>query len=78
NSVCINIEDKGIGIHSRDINKIFSPFHRGNNAKNKKGYGIGLALTENIIKIHKGSIKITSKVNKGSNVIIQLPKNSKS
>jgi len=78
NSVCINIEDKGIGIHSRDINKIFSPFHRGNNAKNKKGYGIGLALTENIIKIHKGSIKITSKLNKGSNVIIELPKDSKS
>jgi len=77
-SVCINIEDKGIGIHSRDINKIFSPFHRGNNAKNKKGYGIGLALTENIIKIHKGSIKITSALNKGSNVLIELPKDSKS
>lgn len=76
-SVCINVEDQGIGIQPQDLSKIFSPFHRGNNAKTKKGYGIGLALTENIIKIHKGFIQVTSIMKKGSNVIIELPKDSK-
>ncbi|QED36903.1 HAMP domain-containing histidine kinase [Antarcticibacterium arcticum] len=77
-TVCINIEDQGIGIQPQDLSKIFSPFHRGNNAKSRKGYGIGLALTENIIKIHKGSIEVTSIMKKGSNVIIELPKDLKS
>lgn len=69
----ISIEDKGIGISSDEKEKIFTPFYRGSNAGSKKGYGIGLALTRNIIKIHKGEISIESQKDKGSIVKVELP-----
>ncbi|QCY68198.1 HAMP domain-containing histidine kinase [Antarcticibacterium flavum] len=68
------VEDKGIGIANDEIEKIFTPFYRGSNAGTKKGYGIGLALTRNIVKIHKGEINIESRPNKGSIIKVELPK----
>lgn len=69
----ISVVDKGIGISKKDIDKIFESFYK--NLVNKKdGIGIGLYLVKNIIEQHHGSIVIRSKVNKGTNVLIKLPK----
>ena len=62
----IMISDQGIGIDSKDINKIFEPFFRAFNALNYAGYGIGLSLTRNIVKLHNGSIQVKSEVGKGT------------
>jgi signal transduction histidine kinase len=63
-----------VGIPAGEKEKIFTPFYRGANAGTEKGHGIGLALTRNIIKIHKGEILIESQPGKGSVVQIDLPK----
>ncbi len=69
----LTIEDKGIGIPEKDLEHIFQPFFRSENAKPYSGHGIGLTLTQRIIKIHRGEINITSELNKGTSVNIFLP-----
>ena len=54
----IVFSDQGIGIPDSDLDKIFEPFHRGNNSINHKGHGIGLSLVDKIIKMHQGQIHV--------------------
>jgi signal transduction histidine kinase len=69
----ISFSDRGIGISPEDMKKIFEPFFRAKNAWNIPGNGLGLALTERIIKIHQGIISIDSEVNKGTTVNTEFP-----
>lgn len=69
----VEIIDKGIGIPDREIARIFVPFFRASNTEKYKGYGIGLPLTNNIIRLHQGSIVVTSKVGVGTHFTVYLP-----
>ena len=73
NKVDINIHDFGIGIPKKDIPKLFVPFNRASNVGNIEGTGLGLILTKNFIELHKGTIKLKSKINKGTTFTITLP-----
>ncbi|RJQ27812.1 hypothetical protein C4577_00610 [Candidatus Parcubacteria bacterium] len=68
----IEIVDKGKGIDRKDINRIFEGFQKADSGIDE-GMGIGLFLAKNIIEKHKGSIKVQSKLNKGTKVRILLP-----
>jgi signal transduction histidine kinase len=68
------IKDKGIGIPEKDMPYIFDPFFRASNVKGSKGYGIGLPLAQNIIKLHKGIIDVSSKEAEGTEVLVRIPK----
>jgi signal transduction histidine kinase len=71
--VIVEITDQGIGIPDREIAQIFVPFFRASNTNRYKGYGIGLPLTNNIIKMHQGSIVVQSAVGVGTSFITYLP-----
>lgn len=71
----ITITDTGIGIPASEIKHIYDPFFRASNTKGFEGYGIGMPLSGNIIKLHKGRIEVTSEIEKGTTVIIFLPLN---
>lgn len=71
----IVITDKGIGIPQDELKYIYNPFFRASNTKQYEGYGIGMPLSNNIIRLHKGSILIDSEVNKGTTVRVILPLN---
>lgn len=73
--VILEIEDKGIGIPQENINDIFQPFYRveGNNMAGTGGFGLGLSLSNRIIKLHNGSITVDSKENEGSTFRVELP-----
>ena len=73
NKVLILIKDLGIGIPEEDLKYIYDPFFRASNAREYEGYGIGLPLTRNIVRLHKGEIQLTSKINEGSTVEISFP-----
>jgi len=70
----IIIKDQGIGIPQKDLSHIFDPFFRASNTGGTYGYGIGLPLAQNIIKLHKGSIEVSSKENEGTEVAIKIPR----
>jgi two-component system phosphate regulon sensor histidine kinase PhoR len=77
NSLCISVEDKGIGIPKEYQNKIFDRFFRvpTGNLHNVKGFGLGLNYVKEIINIHKWKIEVKSEPNVGTcfTIIIPLP-----
>jgi signal transduction histidine kinase len=64
--VNIVVRDKGIGIEEKDMQQIFQPFFRSSNALGYPGYGVGLSLTQNIIRLHNGKISVKSALGKGT------------
>jgi len=76
--ISVTIENKGPVISDEEIPMLFNPFFRGNNAIEKKGYGLGLAIAKRITDIHKG-ILTYSKTNESVNQFnVQLPHSSQS
>lgn len=71
--VNIKISDTGMGIAPEDLENIFSRFYT--NRKNISGdtNGIGLSLTKDLLNIHHGTIQVTSKVQEGTQFIIDIP-----
>jgi len=70
-NVIITISDTGVGIEEENIPKIIEPFFTTKDPG--KGVGLGVSIVYSIIEQHKGSIKFTSQLNKGTTVTIQLP-----
>jgi len=74
----IVISDTGIGISESEMPKLFQKFSKGENKLTQaQGTGFGLVSVKQIIDLHKGLIQIKSQVNKGTTVIIRLPKKIK-
>ncbi|MCT2562712.1 HAMP domain-containing sensor histidine kinase [Chryseobacterium herbae] len=59
----IQFINTGISISEKDQQNIFKPFYRAENSFNKKGYGIGLYLTQKIIDLHQARIQASSEEN---------------
>ena len=72
-TVIIVIEDHGKGIPDTELTNIFQPFYRVSNNRNIKGFGLGLSLANQIIKLHKGQITVHSMPEKGTEFMITLP-----
>lgn len=72
-NIFLTVKDKGIGIEKADLNKIFEKYYQ-SRIVNRKGLGIGLYLAKVIVEMHKGKILAKSKVNKGTKIIVRLPK----
>ena len=70
----ISIQDFGIGIPLNEQEKIFEKFYRTDKSRNKNsgGTGLGMSILKKIIDIHKGIIKITSKENIGTTIILSF------
>lgn len=73
--VTVSISDNGCGISKHDLPKIREKFYKANNSA--RGSGIGLAVTDEIIKLHNGELIIESNIGKGTTVSIVLPRNNK-
>jgi len=66
----VSISDQGIGIPDSIKEKIFEPYF----STKQEGSGLGLAITFAIVKKHKGTITVSSRVNEGATFDIYLPK----
>jgi two-component system, OmpR family, sensor histidine kinase ArlS len=73
NQLIIQIIDSGIGISESDLQNIYHPFYRVDESRTTPGFGLGLSLANRIIKLHKGNIKVKSKLNEGSTFTVALP-----
>jgi len=71
----IQVEDNGMGIPAADLPHIFERFYRVDTARSRQtgGFGLGLAIAQQIITAHQGHITANSTVDKGSIFQIELP-----
>ena len=74
NLLSIEVKDTGRGIPKDKMDYLFKNFFQVNPLMDKnKGFGLGLAITKNLIDLMKGEIKIESKQNEGSSFTIEIP-----
>jgi two-component system phosphate regulon sensor histidine kinase PhoR len=73
-AIHIEIADRGIGIAEKDLAQIFDKFYRADYYKrsNIQGFGLGLSFVKKIVELHKGIIKVESKLDIGTTFIIVL------
>jgi signal transduction histidine kinase len=75
NKIVLFVKDTGIGIEPSKIKYIFNRFTQADDTytRNYGGVGLGLSITEELVKLLNGSIKAESEVGKGSKFTIELP-----
>lgn len=69
----LKVEDEGIGISSKEQDKIFVRFYNNKNSKPGLSNGIGLSLTKELVELHHGHITLKSALGKGSTFTIEIP-----
>ena len=67
----ISVTDTGIGIAPEELPKVKDRFYKGSSTR--RGSGIGLAVADEIINMHGGSLKLQSRKGEGTTVTITLP-----
>ncbi len=74
-TVQISIKDTGVGIAKEDISKLFQRFSRIPNilSTSRGGTGLGLYLTQNIVLLHSGELRVDSTLGKGTTFTVVLP-----
>ena len=74
-AVELRVSDTGVGIPEEHREQVFERFHRidGTQARTYEGTGIGLALIQELVKLHGGSVHVESAVGAGSTFIVTIP-----
>ena len=69
----VRCSDDGMGMSDTDKQHLFKLFYRGEQEKVAEGHGIGMALSQKIIRLHRGDIAVHSEKEKGTTFIVELP-----
>jgi signal transduction histidine kinase len=71
----IDVEDTGVGITENELPKVFDKFFRSDDPRvqEQKGTGLGLALVQEVVRLHGGRVSVDSEIDKGSTFQIVLP-----
>ena len=71
----LSVRDTGTGIPAGELPRVFDRFHRVKGARGRtyEGSGIGLALVQELAKLHGGSVSATSQVDRGSTFTVSIP-----
>ena len=72
----VEVVDKGVGIPSRDLERIFERFYRvdAGRARSTGGTGLGLAIVRHVAANHRGSVHVESREGEGSTFTLRLPR----
>jgi two-component system phosphate regulon sensor histidine kinase PhoR len=72
----MNVEDTGVGIAPDELPKVFDKFFRSQDPRvqQETGTGLGLALAQEVVRLHSGQITVESELNKGSTFTVLLPR----
>jgi two-component system sensor histidine kinase SenX3 len=73
--VDITVQDRGIGIPRRDLERIFERFYRVDRARSREtgGTGLGLAIVRHVASNHAGEVRVDSREGEGSTFTLRLP-----
>ena len=73
----LSVKDTGIGIPPEDTERIFERFYRVDKSHSKKvgGTGLGLSIVKHVCACHNATIRVKSKVGKGTTIYVTFPNN---
>ena len=71
--VSFQIQDRGIGIPSTELKRLFGSFYRASNVGNISGTGLGLAIVKKAVDLHQGNIAVESEVGVGTTFLVSIP-----
>jgi signal transduction histidine kinase len=71
----LRVSDSGVGIPSRDRDRIFERFYRVDRARSREtgGTGLGLSIVKHVVENHQGTVSVDSELGKGSTFTVKLP-----
>jgi len=71
----LRVRDTGVGIPAEEMPRLFERFHRAQNVRSRthEGSGIGLALVQELVKLHGGTVRAESRLNEGTTFIVSIP-----
>ncbi len=74
-AIHVSVRDTGAGIAPDQLDKIFDRFYRieHTSGRSQEGTGIGLALVKELVKLHQGTIQVSSELGKGSVFTVSIP-----
>lgn len=74
-SVTVSVADSGVGIPEEELQHIFKPFYKIDQARERTvgGNGIGLSIVKRIVELHAGEIRVESTMAKGTTMTVVLP-----
>jgi len=75
-NIVITVADQGVGISPVDQTKLFSKFQQVGQYKSSEGSGLGLSITQGLVELLEGSIKVLSTLGSGSIFKVMLPQQS--
>lgn len=73
--ILLSVTDHGIGIPSRDLDRVFERFYRVDQARSRQtgGTGLGLAIVRHVAANHSGTVEVESRLGEGSSFRLRLP-----
>lgn len=72
-TVCVTVNDTGIGIPAEHLDRIFDRFYQVEKSRAYEGTGLGLSIVQNIARAHEGSVAVRSTPGEGSTFTVLLP-----
>ena len=71
--MAISVLDRGPGLDPEDLQRIFNPFYRGDQARGGQGAGLGLAIVQRIAAQHGGKVELQNRAGGGLDATVCLP-----
>ena len=72
-SALVRISDTGVGIAADELPHLTERFYRAHGSEQVSGSGIGLAIVDELVRAHQGTISIASELGKGTQITIEVP-----
>jgi signal transduction histidine kinase len=73
--VTVTVEDDGPGVPPDQVERVFEPFYRVEDSRNREtgGTGLGLPIARNIFRAHGGDVTLANRADGGARVVVTLP-----